>query len=532
MINIEKKTIVNEINELLDDKNSLKASVLIVSEKYDRTFESTRKLYYRYNDAPEKEHKNCILTIIEEVQLRILLLGMCQNYMAVSLDLIASIVLSCFGKVVSSKWVRRYVKKRDDELKVVNSKYFPKKRNVPKITNEIEAFIAALGQQIEKVNFSENNVFNYDETKITVKSEGNLKVMSRAKSNNNNCFIKRDSLASLLSFISPNGKSFVSFYILKSGNSDRAKTDKLMPYYPKEKRYLRSKLRRFFCFSKSGNLTAVLFNGIMKIFAELWQSEHPGLQCYVFGDQLGAHKDLETVKMCIEKNVFLWSLPANTSHFLQPLDNLCFANLKKKFKKKIEQINLKAYLTKLNVREDLFAAMYEAENESMCPSIINESFRNTGIFPFDPEKIRALTQENNGKLKVSSNEMINDIACHLDSIIDDVSSQINSDSVMSEGDDYQFVNSPQSLVDLRKKKEAEAKQRVITQNDKKRKREQEEMDRIERRIRNKCIVSGCTIVKQERSKWIRCGKCNRFICPGHKKQKDLHEFTCTHDYME
>lgn len=55
---------------------------------------------------------------------------------------------------------------------------------------------------------------------------------------------------------------------------------------------------------------------------------------------------------------------------------------------------------------ELFAAMYEAEKESFSPSIIKSSFKNTGLYPYDPNLIKKLAQENVGKFKFTEDEML------------------------------------------------------------------------------------------------------------------------------
>lgn len=359
-----------------------------------------------------------------------------------------------------------------------------------------------------------------------------MKVMARTKTNNNDMSLKYTNIATLLTFVSPNGKCFASFYILKAGNSEQELQSKLTPYYPNKCYYVRGSSRRFFCFTKKGYVVKDVFNDIMKKFVEIWTSENAGMHCYVFGDQLEAHKDFETVKMCYEKNVFMWSLPANTSHFLQPLDNLCFAVLKSKFKSKLYELNLRHYLTNSNIRQELFAAMYEAEEESMIPSVIKSSFKNTGIYPFDPEKIRKLTNDNCGKLIVSKVDMVNELSQCLTNLIHDVSNNSNANYVTRDNPKIEFLNSPQKIIELKEKKNQTKKEKDQIRHEKKRKREEEVMKKIERRIRNKCIFIECTVVKQEKSTWEKCSRCNRFICPKHSKQKAEHELTCTHDYME
>jgi len=184
--------------------------------------------------------------------------------MSIPVELVSNIVASCFGIVVNTKWVNIYLKKRDNEIKLRNSKYFPKKRAIGTIKDEVEAFIGSLKQQIEQYHFFENNVFNYDETKICTKSDGTMKVGAKFRSNNNDISLKYSSLATLLTFISPNGKCFFSIYILKVGNLESNKLEKLKPYYPNERYYVRGSIRRYFCNSKSGNLTNELFIIVLK----------------------------------------------------------------------------------------------------------------------------------------------------------------------------------------------------------------------------------------------------------------------------
>ena len=236
--------------------------------------------------------------------------------------------------------------------------------------------------------------------------------------------------------------------------------------------------------------------------------------------------------MCFNENVFLWSLPANTSHFLQPLDNLCFAQLKNKFKSKLHEVNLKSYFTNSDIKKELFAAMYEAENESMIPKIIISSFKNTGLYPFNEDTIRNLTKENCGKLTVSKDTIVNELSNRLESIIDDIKDKPYAENVSQDNSQTEFFNSPQKLIENKEKKDAEMKQRDQNRNEKKRLREEKKLASIERRIRNKCVFIECTIVKQERSTWQRCIQCNRFICPKHSKMKSYYESICTHEYME
>lgn len=440
--------------------------------------------------------------------------------------MVKEVVLSCFGKSVSTKWCKRWVNTRKNELKERNSKYFPKKRAVITIEDEVEAFLSSLIDSKERFPFLAHTVINYDETSIVITKDGIKKIGSRYRSNINDMALKYDNVATLVSFISAEGKLLFSVYIFKLGNLDTWKEGKIKPYFPKKKYTLRGNIRRFYMYSETGCLNTSLFRDIMEKFCTIWLSEYEGLHCYVLGDQLAAHRDLEIVKMCFEKQVFLWSLPANTSHFLQPLDNACFAELKKGFRSKLERINLLGILMKVDVKKEIFTTMYEAEERAFQPNIIRASFRNVGLFPFDEERMRELTNENSGKLKVSKDDLVNESANMFSSFLNDLVEESNEEKVHQNSDHVEFLNSPQKLIVAREKEKQLKEEKKKAKIGRKRKREQEAREKLERRIRNNCLVKECTRVKQERSTWKQCSKCDKLICPKHNKNLTFHESLC------
>jgi hypothetical protein len=66
----------------------------------------------------------------------------------------------------------------------------------------------------------------------------------------------------------------------------------------------------------------VLHAAIMAKFGELWRTAHPTMHCFLFGDQLVAQKMVTTMRHRLGNNGMCWLLPANTSYFLQPLNNM------------------------------------------------------------------------------------------------------------------------------------------------------------------------------------------------------------------
>lgn len=373
----------------------------------------------------------------------------------------------------------------------------------------------------------DKNVFNYDETRINIPENLSKRVFTSNRPNINNYGLRQKPLATLISFISANGELFMSVYLLKTLEIEGIEEDKLSVYFPINKPSTRSTVRRYFGYTKSGYMNSSIFRITMEKFSELWEQSNPGLHCYVFGDQFGAHLDLETIQNCLKRFVFLWSLPSNTSHFLQPLDNLCFAVLKKKFKSKIEEVNLKVFLNPTIKNQELFAAMYEAEKESFSRSIIISSFKNTGLYPFDPNLIKKLTQENIGKFKITEDEMVQNVSEKMVIVFDDISNQYRSNKVQKISPSGPFLHAPENRIEEEDKKRED---RLRIQKEKEQKQKEREQALLERKIRkekNKCVIEGCKSVRQSSKSWMNCKKCDGLICPKDKKRKEAHESSCS-----
>merc|ERR1712070_863707 len=97
---------------------------------------------------------------------------------------------------------------------------------------------------------------------------------------------------------------------------------------PDEPYLLRGQHPRFFAVTKSGSMNKELNCAMIEKFREVWKEQNPGFHCYLFSDQLSSHSNVKMVREALKDGVLLWSLVANTSHFLQPLDDVCFARFK------------------------------------------------------------------------------------------------------------------------------------------------------------------------------------------------------------
>ena len=145
---------------------------------------------------------------------------------------------------------------------------------------------------------------------------------------------KGRTIGSLVSFVGANGLVYMSVWIFKAKiSSDESEEDDEglaqadFTLLVKDN-ILRSNWPRFYVFSKSGYSNKKIHSNIMAKFGEIWKHCEPKHYCWLFGDQLAAHKTADIVKNSLADGVMCWLLPANTSHFLQLLDDKVFARFK------------------------------------------------------------------------------------------------------------------------------------------------------------------------------------------------------------
>ena len=109
-------------------------------------------------------------------------------------------------------------------------------------------------------------------------------------------------------------------------------------------------------------------------------------------DNLTQHLNVEIIKSSFEKEILCYFLPPKTTHFLQPLDNLVFAAFKKYLYQITDDIRFKeTFSNRQNTvtTSSILNIVYDAEFKILSGKrLIKKSFQVTGIYPFDPDKIR------------------------------------------------------------------------------------------------------------------------------------------------
>ena len=171
-------------------------------------------------------------------------------------------------------------------------------------------------------------------------------------------------MATLLIFVAANGEVLMSVIMTKGTSSQDG--SKIKATFAVEEAIFghntisKRRYPLYFAATETGFINKELFDNVIANFCELWTTQHPGLNAWLFGEQLGAHIDESIVARSMQQHVFMWFFAANTSHFLQPLNSTPFAVLKKKLKELCTDSLSEALFTKEHKKSLLSSIVFEA----------------------------------------------------------------------------------------------------------------------------------------------------------------------------
>jgi DDE superfamily endonuclease len=129
----------------------------------------------------------------------------------------------------------------------------------------------------------------------------------------------------------------------------------------------------------------------LKHFDRTTKKSQQGLYRLLLLDGFTSHIEYEFVKFAESNRILLFGLPPHTTHFLQPLDVVCFQPLKHYHAEAIDDA-VRTGDTKFSKIEFL-AALPTIRRQAFKKSTILSAFRQTGIIPYNPDKVLIPLQE-------------------------------------------------------------------------------------------------------------------------------------------
>ncbi|MCO5546583.1 hypothetical protein L7F22_000012 [Adiantum nelumboides] len=141
-------------------------------------------------------------------------------------------------------------------------------------------------------------------------------------------------------------------------------------------------------------------------------------------DGHGSHVSLEVVASAHEVGINIVTLPAHTSHKLQPLDVSVFKSLKGNFRKERAIWQLKTDNSQAT-KGELASIAFKAITLSLAEENIKARFRETGIWPHDANAVSFEGMPCNYIAMINENIQIDEVIPHVDEDVSQVPSTPN-----------------------------------------------------------------------------------------------------------
>jgi len=234
------------------------------------------------------------------------------------------------------------------------------------------------------LHFPPSAVMNYDETRVVVCGNqlATRRVVWADTERANAASTRTSAVASLVTFVAAYGSVFLSVYVMMSSFGEADQTD--FEFCLKEVPGVsRRSLPRYYCWTESGYLNGELLRRLIGLVVQQWAVRSPDLPLLLFGDNSGCRLDPETISTALHGNIYHFFIPANTTHFLQPLDEAPFGALHRILRLLNEQHAIGATLYNTSARHALMSAAYEAERSAFAPRVIVGAFRRICLWPLN-----------------------------------------------------------------------------------------------------------------------------------------------------
>lgn len=544
-----------------------------VSKKHNITAARILGWHYARREGSEM-HANFALTTEEDEQLLYSIMAVSFINMDWTLSQIQEACVTIFDKKISTSTAWRFLDRHRDVLTFRKPTVLSKKRCGEDSYESSLVFASRFQEFLSKKKLPPCSIINYDETRIVVNDNSTIQVkrcVVKEKSKPQlSVNVKGTHCRSFLPFVSADGNLIASYLIIRSKFDDAGKSvvNIVLPA-------MFSRTRQGFpppvlFFNDTGYLNGEIFSQVMEDFCKTWITLHPGLQCAIIGDNLSIHKDLKVIKEMYQKGLHMTFLPAETTHWSQPLDNLLFARFKQEVSKILQKISWLQSFTS----DDLFSLLdivQTAAKRAFTPKTIMKAFSNTGLYPLDAAKIEELAALNHapslGRYEPSKRDdyLVEKVVAGVEKCFKEVKKDIQTTSeklkpvrvpvkknLMYLAEDIIEENERKKVDEETRRKEKES-EKEKKKEDRKRKREEEERrkqlnleerqkkrakraEELEKRAKEKerhTCKAGCLKTCRIGADWVGCDFCDDFwVCPvcfeDKKVQKQVkqHERLC------
>ena len=407
----------------------------------------------------------------------------------------------------------------------------------PSMVGQVADFCAKVSTVSEIHPMEALLVVNYDKTRVFLTSEGSVCLEHARKARSQKANMKGVNLGTLLSFISANGLVLLSVWIFKGTSNATEKKNELSNDFSalsinfllkdEHKYNLRSSYPTMYAVTETGYSNTILHMSIIEYFGKIWRNTHSLQHCWLFGDQLASHKNVDMVRKALEDNVMCWFFPANTLHFLQPLDATAFARFKQEINMECIVALIKPNMTSQEHQMLMYNIAYNAETKAFTKRVIMRSFNETGVFPWQPDIILQLAKQN--AALATTKVGTKDIQAMRRSVEAKLQPK-KKEKTVKRGKARVLANCVYTPFELIAHADQQAEEYCQGQQKKRKAAEDKTAEKAAKKAAHTCSDNSCSTYTRElggAKGWHQCTSCKILYCKKHTAQYNAHVTVCT-----
>lgn len=394
------------IDEKISKNEKIRPACRDAIKKFELNISETAlRLRYRvYARNNGKERSNMLFSLKQEQAIRGFIDAWCLLNRPISRTMLLKYVRSLRKGVRGWNprfWFDRFMARNSSELSLRAVQELSSERQNTRIVNDVHAFVKFMDEWVLKNEILKKIMINCDETRLFIKQgkHGIKKLISKCKTIPGDTIGKRTKCCTYLPFHSADG-IICNFFILPVDRKGKTNFQ-----IKKVNTSTRLSVPTYYIFSKSGWLNSEAFFQILKIFISEFQIRHEKKKCAIFMDRLNIHMSDDSVNLCINSNIECIYLPKGTSHFLQPSDLSFFSTFKKLVTRNVIE---KAVIGRANNMDIGRQLLESAEDVIKCisPETLKNSWKESGLFPYNRELIIKNLNANFGHVKIDEENTI------------------------------------------------------------------------------------------------------------------------------
>ena len=531
------RELLSQLEEYVGRSPTRKKAYMALAEKEGISADALRMAAKRGGVIDKEHNLRHMFSKEEEESLVLTCLLYARQYTPLTISAFANLATIFAGKPpgkkISRHFVKDFVDRHTDTLRMSKGKITSSKRNFEEMKQNTIEFIESIYECMGGNRMNKNNIVVFDEIIVGDGVYVPLVIGERRDSgggNINTLATRERALGCYIPFSMTDGSTPFRVFIFKADKSDTCDCPVAAVEQIEEEETCDTP-HRLFLVSEKGYLTIELFAYIMKEFADWWKEHHPDLHCFLISDNLRAHTNNDIVATALRSGIHMLNIMPGSSHWFQVHDQLPFANLKKNMNQKKFDLMSDISLTPKQKRVLLMGIFYEAEKKAFDPKILIKSFEKVGLWPWNPKKILKICEEHSpAVVQPENSEMVNRIT-----------EAIRISRQSREAMRIQILNKlkPVRVIVIQKSEKSKCHRKDDGKNP-----EEQEKTKHTRIMRKKkhicvkpltrhlrispscpkrCCAKGCQKTHFWSKKWVFCRKCNKNYCPTHSHLLEHHK---------